>query len=258
MEPQAMDNRRLEEVLLNATAPPEQLLYDGWLLRLSREHIKRASSVNPMFASTLPLGEKVDACERVYRERGRVPIFRITSQPAAPGLDAELEARGYRVFEPSLVQRAPLEGMGAAPDAPAGMRFEPMEMEPWVAMAGRLRGWPEHDVEAHTRRMASSVLDSHCLSLMVGEAVTSCGLVTVEAEYAGLFDIYTPPEYRGTGLATALCRRLLDIGREQGATVGWLSVLAANEPALAVYRRLGFVTAYEYWYRVPPDHAAPA
>ncbi|MEX1103973.1 MAG: GNAT family N-acetyltransferase [Dehalococcoidia bacterium] len=249
----AVGSRRLEEVLLNATAPPEQLLYDGWLLRLSREHIKRASSVNATFASTLPLPEKLEACERVYRERGLVPIFRITSQPAEPQLDAELEGRGYRAFEPSLVQAAPLAPSGGPTDAPEGLRFETMETEPWVAMVAGLRGWPAHDVEAHTRRMASSVLASHCLGLVAGESVASCGLVTLEGEYAGLFDIYTPPEFRGKGLAAVLCRRLLEIGREQGATTGWLSVLATNAPALAVYRRLGFETAYEYWYRVPPD-----
>ena len=245
--------RRLEEVLLNATAPPEQLLYDGWLLRLSREHIKRASSVNSTFASTLPLPEKVDVCERVYRQRGLVPIFRVTSRPADPALDAELEWRGYRVFEPSLVQAAPIPETGSAEDVPSGMHFEEMDLAPWVEMVGRLRGWPQHDVEAHIRRMASSVLESRCLSLMAGETVAACGLVTLEGTYAGLFDIYTPEEFRGQGLATALCRRLLGIGREQGAETGWLSVLASNAPALTVYRRLGFETAYEYWYRVPPD-----
>jgi ribosomal protein S18 acetylase RimI-like enzyme len=248
-----LDNRRLEEVLLNATAPPEQLLYDGWLLRLSREHIKRASSVNPVFASTLPLAGKIDACEHEYRSRGLVPIFRITSLAAAPGLDAELDARGYRFFEPSLVQTAPLESFGATSAPPVGQHFETMEMEPWVAMVGRLRGWPDHDVDAHVRRMASSVLRSHCVSLMAGDDVASCGLVTIDGDFAGLFDIYTPPDGRGNGLATSLCLRLLGIGREHGAKHGWLSVLANNASALKVYERLGFVTAYEYWYRVPPD-----
>src|SRR5690606_18216170 len=131
----------------------EQPLYDGWLLRLSSDHIKRASSVNATFPSTLPLAEKVEACERVYRSRGLVPIFRLTSQAAAPGLDAELEARGYRIFEPSLVQSAPLEAFEVAGGAPDGLRFVEMDIEPWVAMVGRLRGWPDHDVEAHMRRM---------------------------------------------------------------------------------------------------------
>ena len=248
-----ISRQRLEEALLNATAPPEQLFYDGWLLRLSREHIKRASSVNPTFPSRLPLNAKIDACERVYRERGLIPIFRITSQETARGLDAELEGRGYSVLEPSLVQAAPLDSLPQSPPLADGLRFELAEIEPWVAMVGRMRGWPEHDVEAHTRRMAASPLESYCLSLVAGETVASCGLVTVESEFAGLFDIYTPPEFRGKGLATALCRQLLEIGREHGATVGWLSVLATNEPGLAVYRRLGFETAYDYWYRVPAD-----
>ena len=248
-----MDVRRLEEVLLNATAPPEQLLYDGWFLRLSREHIKRASSVNAAFPSMLPVMEKVDACERIYRERQLKPVFRITSLEGSGDLDRELARRGYRVFEPSVVQVASING-GPASELPAGMRFEGMDMASWVAMVGRLRGWPGHDVEAHTRRMAASVLPSRCLSLLAGGEVASCGLVTVEGDYAGLFDIYTEPAFRGKGLATLLCARLLAIGREQGATFGWLSVLAENAPALAVYRRLGFRTTYEYWYRVPEDY----
>ena len=252
-----MNDRRLEEVLLNATAPPEQLLYDGWLLRLSKEHIKRASSVNPVFPSTIPVAEKVDSCERIYRERGLVPIFRITSLSAEPALDTELEGRGYRVFEPSLVQRAQLDRFDAEDEPPAGLCFRSMEIAPWVQMVGDLRGWAGPDVEAHTRRITSSVLRSECLSLMSGEAVASCGLVTIEGHHAGLFDIYTPPEFRGKRLATAVCSRLLAIGKREGATVGWLSVLAANAPALAVYDRLGFTTAYEYWYRVPPDYQPP-
>jgi ribosomal protein S18 acetylase RimI-like enzyme len=251
MESANVGLRRLEEVLLNATAPSEQLLYDGWLLRLSQEHIKRASSVNPVSASQLPVAEKVDHCERVYRERGLTPIFRITSLGLAAGLDGELEARGYRVFEPSLVQVVALDKPAAPPAS--GTRLEETAIETWVAMVGALRGWAPADIQAHTKRMAGSALESRCLRLLQGEEVAACGVVTLEGQYAGLFDIYTAPEFRSKGLATELCRHLLRIGQEKGATIGWLSVLATNEPALAVYRRLGFETAYRYWYRVPQD-----
>lgn len=252
-------NRRLEEVLLNATAPPEQLLYDGWLLRLSREHIKRASSVNAPFPSALPLREKVEVCERTYRQRDLKPIFRITSLDEAGELDRELADRGYRVFEPSLVLTT-ASVAGPVSGLPLGMRFAPMAIEPWVEMVGHLRGWPRHDVEAHTRRLTASVLTSRCLSLMDGSEVASCGLVTIEGDYAGLFDIYTAPGHRDRGLATLLCARLIEVGSEHGASAAWLSVLADNAPALSVYGRLGFRTAYRYWYRVPADYpgAPPA
>ena len=36
------DGRRLEELSLNSSAPPGQLLYDGWLLRLAPGKAKRA------------------------------------------------------------------------------------------------------------------------------------------------------------------------------------------------------------------------
>jgi hypothetical protein len=65
-----IEARRVEELLLNATQPARQLQYDGWLLRLARDDVKRASSVNPAYGSSLPLEEKIAHCERVYAEHG--------------------------------------------------------------------------------------------------------------------------------------------------------------------------------------------
>jgi hypothetical protein len=78
------DNLRLEELGLNSSTPPGQLLYDGWLLRMLPGKAKRARSVNAVYASTLPLDAKIAHCERLYRATGTAMIFRITpfSQPA--------------------------------------------------------------------------------------------------------------------------------------------------------------------------------
>jgi ribosomal protein S18 acetylase RimI-like enzyme len=42
---------------------------------------------------------------------------------------------------------------------------------------------------------------------------------------------------------------LLADARLRGARIAYLQVTAQNEPALALYRRFGFDTAYDYWYR---------
>jgi len=55
------DSRRLEELGLNSSTPPGQLLYDGWLLRMLPGKAKRARSVNAVYPSTLALERKIDA-----------------------------------------------------------------------------------------------------------------------------------------------------------------------------------------------------
>jgi uncharacterized protein len=62
---------------------------------------------------------------------------------------------------------------------------------------------------------------------------------------AQLQGIWTPPEYRGRGLATAalsaICDRLLDDTPELS-----LNVNDFNAPAIALYRRIGFETVSEF------------
>ncbi|MGE0056694.1 MAG: hypothetical protein AB7P33_02315, partial [Dehalococcoidia bacterium] len=60
---------RLEEVFLNSMTPPEQLLYDGWLVRFARNDAKRSRSVNVLSPSRLPLEDKLDYCTMLYGEK---------------------------------------------------------------------------------------------------------------------------------------------------------------------------------------------
>ena len=83
----------------------------------------------------------------------------------------------------------------------------------------------------------------------------ACGQFAREGEMVGLYDVFTHESARGRGLATLLCERLLSISVQGGANIGYLQVDVKNEPALAVYRRLGFRDGYGYHYRERP--AAP-
>jgi ribosomal protein S18 acetylase RimI-like enzyme len=56
-------------------------------------------------------------------------------------------------------------------------------------------------------------------------------------------DVWVLPERRREGVATALSRSAEDEARQRGAESISLSVGAANEPARALYERLGFEDA---------------
>jgi ribosomal protein S18 acetylase RimI-like enzyme len=56
--------------------------------------------------------------------------------------------------------------------------------------------------------------------------------------------------YRRRGLATAVMAALGSWGRERGARSCLLQVVETNEPALALYGRLGFTEHHRYHYRL--------
>jgi ribosomal protein S18 acetylase RimI-like enzyme len=61
--------------------------------------------------------------------------------------------------------------------------------------------------------------------------------------------VFTAPAARNQGLSRALCAELLRRAAAEGAQTAYLQVDSSNSPALAVYRRLGFVDGYHYHYR---------
>ncbi|MGZ5583380.1 MAG: hypothetical protein ACXWF2_09760, partial [Usitatibacter sp.] len=142
------DLRRVEELSLNSSAPPGQLLYDGWLLRMLPGKAKRARSVNAVYPSSLPLGAKIAYCERLYGTARLPALFRITPFSQPPGLDAELGRRGYGRFDTTAVESTAIDpsrfGEGSA---------RVMELPQWIEAIGDLRGSPPQHRAAHLARL---------------------------------------------------------------------------------------------------------
>ena len=237
------DLRRLEELGLNSSTPPGQLLYDGWLLRLLPGKAKRARSVNAVYPSTLPLDRKVEYCEAVYAARALPPIFRITPFSLPPMLDTALEARGYGRFDETSVESAAID------PAQLGASAEPMDLAAWVEAVGELRASPAAHRASHRMRLESTPLAMQPLALRDERGITCTGLAIVEGDHAGLFDIITRDDARGRGHARRLVASLLRAAWDLGARHAYLQVQTDNEVARRLYASFGFVQRYTYWYR---------
>lgn len=242
-----IDPRRIEELGLNSSAPPGQLLYDGWLLRLLPGQAKRARCVNAVYPSSLPLREKVAYCEQLYRSHGLPVIFRITpfSEPAA--LDGELGQIGYRKFDETAVETATIDPARMVPGA-----AKTLALPAWVEEVGRLRGSPPLHCASHLERLQNSLLPHTALVIRHNGVVVAAGLTIVEHGWAGLFDIITENTARSQGFGRQLVHGLLQAALELGARQAYLQVSADNTPARTLYRQFGFLQRYLYWYRTPP------
>jgi ribosomal protein S18 acetylase RimI-like enzyme len=240
----SLDPRRLEELSLNSSAPPGQLLYDGWLLRLQPGKAKRARSVNAVYPSTLPLDAKVAYCERLYAEAGLPAIFRITPFCTPPGLDAELERRGYGIFDYTAVESARLE---AEPQRGEGV--VEIALSPWIDAVGDLRGSSPEQRAGHRARIEGCALQRCCVAILEDGQVVATGLSIVEDGAAGLFDIVTHSGHRRKGLARRVVTELLARAWATGVRDAYLQVDRDNTPARKLYAQFGFAERYLYWYR---------
>lgn len=250
---------------LRASQPPEQLELDGWLLRRLPGKAKRARCVNALRAGGRSLEDKLAECTRLYREAG-VPLFiRITPFSAPPRLDELLAARGWRMHDKTQVLVHPALAEVPEHAVPEGLVEEPADAQIYATAVGALRGSTALEVASHALRLrASPVAYQGCLWRQAcppgppSGAVLACAQVARDGELVGLYDVHTATAARGRGLSTALCARMLRQAHAQGARRGYLQVDADNVAALKVYRRLGFVDAYGYHYRLAPDEEASA
>jgi ribosomal protein S18 acetylase RimI-like enzyme len=247
---------RIEEAGLNASAPPQQRLVDGWLLRFSPGKAKRARCINAVSAGRLTLEQKLALCQPVFDEAGLPMLLRITPFSQPPELDTLLERQGMRRVDDTRVMVCTEPAAHrVAPPSP-GLTLAPIGHEVFAQTVGAMRGSSLAQRQAHGQRLVNAPVPFMAHVLKRDGEVLACGQVALEGELVGLYDVFTAPAVRGQGMARWLCDQLIADAVTRGAKTAYLQVESDNEPARAVYRRLGFSDAYAYHYRTPHPTAA--
>jgi hypothetical protein len=141
-----------------------------------------------------------------------------------------LERGGLAAFEPlpELRNAAP-EDYALIEESGARLRAEELEEDPRLT-----------DPRAYARRVEEECRDGFTWLWRTREGLRFRASVSARTpDAAQISGVYTPPEWRGRGFATRgvgeLCRRLFEHSRH-----ACLFVNDTNQPAIAVYRRLGF------------------
>lgn len=243
---------RIEDAGINASAPPQQLWLDGWLVRFSPGKAKRARCIQAVANGRLPLDERLNACQAVFRAAGLPMFTRVTPFTLPADLDQQLAARGHHLLDPTCVM-ASRQLPEHAPPTPPGLTWKRLRGDEYAEVVGALRGSDAAQWQAHALRLAHAPVPYQGWALQRREdsVTVACGQFAAEGELVGLYDVFTHPEHRGQGLAGLLCTALLAKAFSAGARIAYLQVDQANSSARAVYRRMGFADVYGYHYRSP-------
>ncbi len=193
----------------------------AWVLRSSAtSRARRANSVLAMTGAGVP--DAADAAVAHYRAIGQRPIAAVL-----PGTEEE----------------ALFLGRGWGPESNDGNTIFQVAS---VAHTRRgLRGLPPVDVRLDE--------DGEVVTATVGDrsAPIASGVAAYADDWVGIRSVDTHPAHRRQGLGLAVMAALLGWGAERGALTAYLQVLDGNDPALALYGRLGFRTHHEYRYLAP-------
>jgi GNAT superfamily N-acetyltransferase len=246
--------RLIEELSLNAWPALHTLAYDGWLLRFSAGYTKRANSINPLYPSTEILEAKIPACEILYaRQHGLDVVFKLTHDSQPPELDATLDARGYRRIDETGVLTLGLATIPPEDPAPIELyvSLSSKLTRHWINAYIQLSGIAEHYVPPMEKMLGGIIAGQTCFASLTREGkIVAVGFGVLERGYLGLFDIVVAEPLRGKGIGTLLMGHLFRWGKTAGADTAYLQVVKSNQPALRLYKKLGFAEQYVYWYRV--------
>jgi ribosomal protein S18 acetylase RimI-like enzyme len=246
--PSTADELALEAVGAKGWQPAETGSVGGWVLRASGGFTSRGNSVLPLRAPGVPLDEALQRAGAWYAERG-LPLKLQVPTEARRLLDAELGERGWPILTETRVLAARLDLLRDA--AASEMRVEVrLDAEPDDAWLARYRDG------AGLQPVARELLTRHdrvrFASVRAGEDVLAIGRGVIDQEWLGVAAVEVDPEHRRQGLARAVMAALWRWGAENGARRSYLQVEADNEPALALYERLGYWHHHDYRYRTQP------
>jgi len=207
----------------------ETMSIGDWTLRTTNGSTrKRANSCLAVGNPGVPLGAALDQVAEFYGTHGRTALLHVEA-------GGEVEAGLLR--------------LGCTPLAGGQAEGEADFMLASVSRTLRvLRGLGDSgravELAASGTRAAGSI-GTGCDPMAEGMAALSAAGA---GAWLGLHGLEVDPTYRRQGLARSVLRSLLDWGAEQGATTAWLHVETDNQPALALYGSLGFVTHHTMRY----------
>lgn len=236
---------RIERAGVHAWPAFETAPLDGWLWRFSNGGSQRANSVSTLEYRADDVEASIDEAERRYAARDASAMFQISDVSEPSGLDARLEARGYRINDPCTTLAKHCDP-GVAVDN--DIVFLDSATTEWfdcyssVITPARKRtaprilaGVPRPSVFCgyrHDGRIIATALGVPHEDVIIAECV---------ATYA---------EARGKGAASMVMRGLEAWGQRHGCTWIALQAVVTNAAAQALYRSLGYTEQGRYHLRV--------
>ncbi|MGL5136786.1 MAG: GNAT family N-acetyltransferase [Beijerinckiaceae bacterium] len=236
--------RLTEERLINLWPAVSTLMIDGWSVRFANGYSARANSASALTpGATLNDGLRRHI-ERLYREAGLPPCFRIT-----PVADAAVEpmliSAGYRLKDESLTMTASLTGFSDCRPAPS-ITIEHAPGRRWLAGVSARQEASKRSVDHLSAIVGQIRLPAGFATLRCESEAVGFGMTAIDRGWAEIGSVMLDAGHRGKGHGRALVEALLIFAANNAAGQAFLQVTQENAVARSLYRSLGFEDRFAY------------
>lgn len=227
--------------VMDATWPAARTHRVGpWLVREGLgggKRVSAASTEGPWLPSDISLAEEAQA------SLGQPALFLLREGDEA--LDAELEARGYRIVDPVVAYAAPVARLTDVPVPPVRV------FSIWPPLAIQAEIWAAGGIGASRLAIMDRVrTDRTSILGRINDRAAGSGFVAMHADTAMLHALHVLPEQQRHGLGGHMMRAAAFWAQERGAIDISLVVTRENTPARALYASLGMEIVGHYHYRM--------
>ena len=249
-----VDVGTLQRLMARTWPGLEQDRLGQWELRAAGGFTGRANSALPVGDPSMGLDEALDRVQRWYRERGLAPRVQVPAtldgSPGPSDQVAELcERRGWAAEPWTLVMVRELSATGPSRSDDLGrpaldLAWAREPDDAWLDVY-HYRG---SQLPASARRVITAAPAWYLTARRQGELV-GIGRSAVAGGVVVLAAIEVVPAQRRRGFGAVITQALADRGADEGAMLSALQVFAHNEPAVRLYRGLGYADHHRYRYQ---------
>ena len=250
------DPRRVSAQELQRHALPGWLAWHAplgeWTLRAGGGFTRRANSCHAVGDPGVPIAQAMAQIISFASAHDIAPMAQVIDGSAE---DDALRRIGWRsIDEPTVVLVCRLaDFLADRPAAPAVTITETLEPD-WLQLYQQSR---PNSADPAIVRMILEGNRPRAFAAVAGEGpddhseLVAIARGHLNEDWLGLASIWTRPDHRQRGLATAMMVALGSWAAHQGARYAYIQVATANEPAIAAYTSLGFVHHHAYRYLAP-------
>ena len=233
---------RIEQATAKGWPAAREDQMDGWHVFSGQGFVGRTNSCWPLSYQGTDVEASVDAVEAHYRAMGLAPQFKLVTGGTDPlDLHDRLARRGYHLA--SHVAVMTFDGQIAPPDHQVEISSQVTEDFIQIVEETSHSGGDGQERIDILRRVPNP---SAFGIIRQNGALAAAGLCTFAGESAGIAAMRTHANYRNQGLARSVLRAIMGQAYAAGYRQFWLQVETNNAPALHLYEKEGFATAYAY------------